>query len=732
LSSGIGKLLGLFSAALISIFIVPELLPAEGKVYNAEAMREMIAAYRFLGSGDQEKAAEHLRQALKLDSNSSFLKVMYSELLYEMRRYNEVIDLLEPLAASGDSVDIQALKLLAFSYEVLQKTDESIDYYKKVIQREPGDDWMRRRLLELLKNKGRIQEIIALYKPLLDPQSETYAFDLYQMGALYLNIGGREPAREYLEKAVDADSSLAEAYRLLGNLDEMEGKWSAALEHYLTFLQIRPNETEQVFGRLLAVAVRSIRPAGVPATHEDSTAADTTAWLDFLGKLEVKKAEGDTLNPALWRVMALGYEIVHCNEKAMQVYRDLALRNPEDRISRRNLLRLMFAEGKYREMIPVYQEVLNQKENTFSRDLLQLGILYLKIEDYENAEKYMKRAIAADSSLADAYQLLGHLYEIKQRWQESLGYYLTFLEKNPQGLKQTFERILTVSLQAKELEKPIVFLQKVIAEGDTSSWAAEQLGRLYYHHQEFDKALDLLRQLKQNETLSDNGYFVLGFLYARADSFSSAVEAFERVKTSRPDFIPNYLTLGRIYYRMGEMEKASGAFEEGLAKAPPGDREDSRELMFSLADVYNERGDDQKTEYFLKRVLEKDPDYAPALNFLGYFYALRGTNLKEAQELIARALKQDPKNGHYIDSMGWVLFRMGRLKAALDYIKDSLAKLGGHPEVYEHLGDIYFAMGKKDQAIEAWNKSLALKGDNESLKKKLEELSPGAGKGNNK
>jgi tetratricopeptide (TPR) repeat protein len=363
---------------------------------------------------------------------------------------------------------------------------------------------------------------------------------------------------------------------------------------------------------------------------------------------------------------------------------------------------------------------------------LQLGILYLKIEDYENAEKYMKRAIAADSSLADAYQLLGHLYEIKQRWQESLGYYLTFLEKNPQGLKQTFERILTVSLQAKELEKPIVFLQKVIAEGDTSSWAAEQLGRLYYHHQEFDKALDLLRQLKQNETLSDNGYFVLGFLYARADSFSSAVEAFERVKTSRPDFIPNYLTLGRIYYRMGEMEKASGAFEEGLAKAPPGDREDSRELMFSLADVYNERGDDQKTEYFLKRVLEKDPDYAPALNFLGYFYALRGTNLKEAQELIARALKQDPKNGHYIDSMGWVLFRMGRLKAALDYIKDSLAKLGGHPEVYEHLGDIYFAMGKKDQAIEAWNKSLALKGDNESLKKKLEELSPGAGKGNNK
>jgi tetratricopeptide (TPR) repeat protein len=95
-------------------------------------------------------------------------------------------------------------------------------------------------------------------------------------------------------------------------------------------------------------------------------------------------------------------------------------------------------------------------------------------------------------------------------------------------------------------------------------------------------------------------------------------------------------------------------------------------------------------------------------------------------------LKQDPKNGHYIDSMGWVLFRMGRLKAALDYIKDSLAKLGGHPEVYEHLGDIYFAMGKKDQAIEAWNKSLALKGDNESLKKKLEELSPGAGKGNKK
>ena len=78
--------------------------------------------------------------------------------------------------------------------------------------------------------------------------------------------------------------------------------------------------------------------------------------------------------------------------------------------------------------------------------------------------------------------------------------------------------------------------------------------------------------------------------------------------------------------------------------------------------------------------------------------------------------------------MGWVLFKMGRLKAALNYIKSSLAKLGGHPEVYEHLGDIYYAMGEHELARQAWTKSLEMESGNAEVKKKLEQLLSGQSK----
>ena len=177
---------------------------------EGEAVREMIIGYQLLRSKEKEQAAEHLLQAVKLDRKSRVLKTLYAEALFELHRFDEVIKLLEPLAGEKDSVETQMLKLLAFSCQATWQMEKAVDYYKRIIKQEPQDDWIRRRLLELLKAQGRFQEIIPLYKPLLDPRSDTYARDLFQMGALYLKIGGREPARQYLEKAIAADSSLAD------------------------------------------------------------------------------------------------------------------------------------------------------------------------------------------------------------------------------------------------------------------------------------------------------------------------------------------------------------------------------------------------------------------------------------------------------------------------------------------------------------------------------------------
>jgi len=119
--------------------------------------------------------------------------------------------------------------------------------------------------------------------------------------------------------------------------------------------------------------------------------------------------------------------------------------------------------------------------------------------------------------------------------------------------------------------------------------------------------------------------------------------------------------------------------------------------------------------------LKLKPDFAEALNYLGYMWAEQGEQLDRAHEMIAKALKLQPKNAAYLDSMGWVLFKQGKPKKALDYILKAV-ELTKEPDptLFDHLGDIYAALNEMDKARDAWGKSLAAE-KSEVIQKKLDD-----------
>ena len=127
-----------------------------------------------------------------------------------------------------------------------------------------------------------------------------------------------------------------------------------------------------------------------------------------------------------------------------------------------------------------------------------------------------------------------------------------------------------------------------------------------------------------------------------------------------------------------------------------------------------------------KRILEQAhtiaPDDAEVLNYLGYFYAENGLELEKALLLIEKALEKKPESGAYLDSMGWVLFKMGKYEKAQEYLKKAGDTLPEDPIVLEHLGDVYEKLASPEKAIEYWKKSLEKKSDNDILRKKLESF----------
>ena len=143
-------------------------------------------------------------------------------------------------------------------------------------------------------------------------------------------------------------------------------------------------------------------------------------------------------------------------------------------------------------------------------------------------------------------------------------------------------------------------------------------------------------------------------------------------------------------------------------------------FLFEMGAAFERGGDRAQAEIYFEKCLKREPDFAEALNYLGYMWAERAEKLDRARELIEKALKAEPKNAAFLDSMGWVLFKQNQPKEALGYILKA-AELTKEPDatLYDHLGDIYASLNEMDKAREAWRKSLAAE-KSDVVQKKLE------------
>jgi tetratricopeptide (TPR) repeat protein len=173
-----------------------------------------------------------------------------------------------------------------------------------------------------------------------------------------------------------------------------------------------------------------------------------------------------------------------------------------------------------------------------------------------------------------------------------------------------------------------------------------------------------------------------------------------------------------------------------------------REIRHVLSNVYSSANEHAKAEEQLRLILEDDPNDATANNDLGYIMADQGKNLEEAEKLIRKAIDLDVAekkrgktvgtdgdnaNAAYIDSLGWVLFRLGKLDEARAELEKATALSAGEddPTVWDHLGDVYYRLKQTKAARTAWEKAAQLyelekraKSDEryQEIKHKLENL----------
>lgn len=176
-----------------------------------------------------------------------------------------------------------------------------------------------------------------------------------------------------------------------------------------------------------------------------------------------------------------------------------------------------------------------------------------------------------------------------------------------------------------------------------------------------------------------------------------------------------YLLEAELRQKDKDAESEQDAFASGLAALP-----DDPELLYARALMWERQDRIGKAEADLRRLLVIEPDNVAALNALGYTLADRTDRYREALELIDRARVAEPGNAAIIDSYGWVLFKLGKARAALDHLRHAYA-LQEDPDIASHLGQVLWVLGQKDEARHYFEAARKLDPDNRSLQRALQE-----------
>ena len=183
-----------------------------------------------------------------------------------------------------------------------------------------------------------------------------------------------------------------------------------------------------------------------------------------------------------------------------------------------------------------------------------------------------------------------------------------------------------------------------------------------------------------------------------------------------------HLTLAELYGKAGRVDDGLRVLDQAAKRFP-----DEVSIPFQRGSVLADAKRDAEAEKAFRAVLDRDPQNANALNYLGYMLADRGQRLDEAIDLITRALANDEDNPSYLDSLGWAHYKRGDFVEAEKHLTRAADALPLNSVVQDHYGDVLARLGRYREAVGAWTKALGGDGDDidkTAIERKIRDAKP--------
>ncbi|HEY4682057.1 MAG TPA: tetratricopeptide repeat protein [Candidatus Acidoferrales bacterium] len=591
-------------------------------------------------------------------------------------------------------------------YEITNQSayaTQAIEEYKKALALDPGAPSIAVRLADIYARSQRIRDAVLEAQEILKRDPDNLAAHKLLARIYVRTLGNTEAGSaspETLRRAIEQYEAIV---RIDG--DDRDAMISLARLYGLS------NQTEKA--EAILKKVLGLDPTSEQALQQLSAIYIEQKRYDDAVKL-LKEAAPQADSPLIYAALGRAYEQMKDTARAVEAFEKAIEADPANAEYRRSLGQLYLEEEKLDLALAQYQAAL-KVEPEDPQAYLRLSQIYRAQKKFDLAASALQQAktLAPDSlevlyNEASLEEDQGQFEKAILRLTELVASERNRVQRGGGGkdrLVLLLERLGFLYRQVEDYATAIhTFREAVaIAEGEEAVRARNLLADTLRLDRQIDQAVAEAQAAAAK--FSDNratAIMVGTLLGERGDTDQAVAELRKLLKGDATDR-EIHLSMGQVLERgkrYAEAEEAVRAAEKLAAKP-----QDQEYVFFLLGAIYERSKKYDLAEESFKKVLAINSKSAGTLNYLGYSWADRGVRLQEALSLIQKAVELEPFNGAYLDSLGWVYFRLHRLDLAEEYLRRAAARISRDPTIHVHLGDVYFKTGRMELAQREWERA---------------------------
>jgi tetratricopeptide (TPR) repeat protein len=547
----------------------------------------------------------------------------------------------------------------------------------------------------IAESKGDFADAILEYQAALT--QDTNAAIYYALAKNYFMMDKIPQALNNAKRSIDLNDSKIEYYDLLADIFNSAKQNDSAAVIYEKVIKLDSANYSAYYK--LARIYEINKPLRAIELYNKLTTLIGPDWniLMRVGELYEKIGDNDSAansvaklltidpsNTALQKLLVEIYERGKQYDKALEVLNDVLETTPEDLDAHERKAQLYIVQNKWEEASKEYDLLLKQPDLPFEGKL-RIGASYFA------------------KSLTDS-----SLYPIVKK-------FFTTLDKDTTAVQiKIYLGALNLLLKENDEAEKVLISASELKSRNSQNWV--QTGGLLFDNKKYRETAKLMKFAVPIFPEDFGVNFIVGLSLAQSENHTEAKIYLQKATEISPNDVNALSAYGFTLNQLKEYDNAVKYLNKALY-LKPGDVN----LLGTLGLIYNAQEQWAACDSVYEKAISIDSSNALVNNNYAYALSERGIQLNRAMKMVDIALRADSNNSSYLDTKGWIYFKLKQYDKALDYIQKSISAGGESATTLEHLGDAKFMTGEKRAALELWQKALILDNSNTNLKNKIEK-----------